>query len=101
MTYYDTTRETPSELAESRRKAIKQEDVILHFFRSYPEKSFTPFEVRDHLFDDSTPVTSIRRAITNLTDEGELEMLDEKRKGKYGKLNHTWRVKREGQQRLF
>lgn len=40
------------------------------------------------------PITSIRRAITNLTNDGELVKHDRMRMGDYGKDNHTWSLGR-------
>jgi hypothetical protein len=42
---------------------------------------------------DIVPITSIRRAMTNLTDAGFLEKTDHKRKGPKGKAEYIWKVK--------
>lgn len=42
---------------------------------------------------DSVPLTSIRRALTKLTDHGYLNMTGEKRKGKYNRENFVWSLK--------
>jgi hypothetical protein len=39
------------------------------------------------------PITSIRRAMTKLTDEGVLTMTGEKRMGDYNKTNFVWSLK--------
>jgi len=39
---------------------------------------------------NSVPLTSIRRAMTKLTDHGHLNMTGEKRKGKYNQPNYVW-----------
>ena len=50
------------------------------------------------------PITSIRRAITNLTDAGKIIKTDQYVKGNYGKLEHLWELATtptEKQQCLF
>jgi len=87
--------------AGARRKAKTQEERILAFFMSRPRELFTPddvwtmFPVKD-FGDDSrnTPLTSIRRAMTNLTTAGLLEKTKTMRIGYYGKLTHCWRIAR-------
>lgn len=55
----------------------------------------TPFQV--HKVYESTythvPITSIRRAMSKLTDEGILTMTGEKRKGDYNRENFVWSLK--------
>jgi hypothetical protein len=41
------------------------------------------------------PITSIRRAITNLTDAGKIIKTDQYVKGNYGKLEHLWELATE------
>lgn len=41
----------------------------------------------------NVPITSIRRAMTKLTDEGILTMTGEKRMGDYNKTNFVWSLK--------
>ena len=71
MTFYNTIEETPDELAESQAKAKTQGEKILDCFYSYDEP-LSPSMVlaRSGL---NCPITSIRRAMTNLSDEGHLQ----------------------------
>jgi len=62
------------------------------FFKIFHDKSWTPSEVWQNCFDESTPITSVRRSITNLEKRGELEQTKEQREGFYGKPNYTWRL---------
>ena len=52
----------------------------------------TPPQVHEYYekLYDSVPLTSIRRAMTKLTDYGILNMTGEKRKGKYNRENFVW-----------
>ncbi len=44
--------------------------------------------------DNGTPLTSIRRAITVLTNKGLLQKTDEQISGVYGKPEYVWKYKR-------
>ena len=76
-------------------QAGKQNDIILELFRLNAYRSMTPFEVMNllKLKGHDYPITSIRRAITTLTEEGKLQKLHEMKVGEYGKPNHTWQFK--------
>ena len=73
-------------------KAKGQELLILTFFVKHKGELFTPSEVQDRLEEPSI-LTSIRRAMTNLTKRGFLEKTDIKRQGKFGRPNFCWRLK--------
>ena len=90
--YYNTNNEDRTLLSESRERALKQQAKIKDFFYANSDKSFTPEEVWKELFDIDTPLTSVRRAITNLTSAGGLIKTPEMRFGSYGKKVHTWRA---------
>tara|TARA_R110002020_G_scaffold443766_1_gene655058 strand:- start:42715 stop:42900 length:186 start_codon:yes stop_codon:yes gene_type:complete len=57
-----------------------------------PREELTAFEVKAKLRMRS-PITSIRRAITELTSKGKLTKLDRMKKGEYGKNCHCWQLK--------
>ena len=91
--YYNTTKIGNPDLTKEWIKAAKQEDLVLVTFKSFPSGKFTPFDVQRMLKDNfrkDYPVTSIRRAITDLTNDGKLHKTKYKTKGKYGKMNYTW-----------
>ena len=56
---------------------------------------WTPFEVSDYYnrWFDPIPITSIRRAMTNLERAGKLEKTGQMKMERYGKPNHLWKVK--------
>jgi len=91
MDYHNTNNESGSTLRTSQKKAAKQQDVILDLFYWHPEMCLTPFEVQT-LTELKSPITSIRRAITNLAEAGKLIRTDKMRLGIYGKQNHTWKL---------
>ena len=91
--YYNTNNESGEELQASRRRATSQTAIILSFFLDNPEREFTPFQVQTEL-GLQAPITSIRRAISDLTDEGQLEKTNTLRPGLYGKKCHCWTAKK-------
>ena len=90
MSYYNTTHLTGFELKESRRKANTQEDRILTFFEKNADKAFSPEDIQIYCMMANRPLTSVRRAITNLTKEGYLRKTSHMKPGNYGKPVHTW-----------
>ena len=63
--------------------------IILQFFAAHPYENFTPFEIQKVLNLHNRPITSIRRAITNLTPD-HLIKTQIMRPGDLGSPNHTW-----------
>jgi len=94
--YFPTTDLTEQEVRQRKLRAGFQNAEILKIFQSHPDQSFTPFEIKNIWFARGyrpVPHTSIRRAITSLTDLKYLVKTREMRKGEYGENNHTWRLK--------
>lgn len=87
--FYNTTNETNPELKAYREKAMKQDDVIMLFFETAFNPYYTPSEVWQGTLPNA-PLTSIRRSITNLTDDGRLVKTQRKRKGLYGRPEYIW-----------
>ena len=94
--YYNTNNETGETLTRSRNNTVTQEDVILGIFEHSPTNEFTPSEVLNVIgFQDPDcrwPITSIRRAITNLTDSNKIKKTDNQKVGPYGKNVYTWKL---------
>ena len=92
--YYNTNDETGDTLQDSRSNSVRQEDMILAIFGTYPNEGLTPFDIEDFAHDQevSWPITSIRRAITDLTNAGKLSKTETKKLGRYGKFVHTWKL---------
>jgi hypothetical protein len=95
--YYNTNKIEGKALAEARQRNLSQEDKILFFFQMYPDRDFSPHAVQSYVMPNA-PLTSTRRAITNLTIKGYLEKNTTAKRimGPYGTLVHTWRLKRHG-----
>ena len=89
--YYNTNNETGEILQESRENARTQGGVILQYFQDNPREELTPFEIKTTL-RMRAPITSIRRAISDLTTEGKLKKTDTLKAGIYGKKCHCWKL---------
>jgi hypothetical protein len=93
MSYYNTNNETGSTLKISWDKTSKQKKLIYSIFAD--GSVFAPHQVEEILksrYDVSYPLTSVRRAITDLTAENFLVKTDLMVNGNYGKKVHTWRL---------
>jgi len=89
MSYYNTNKEEGDELFQSERKAHSQEELIITLFSK--GEYLSPDEILDICNEDHNyPITSIRRALTNLTNKGLLVKTDRFKIGRYGKKTHTW-----------
>tara|TARA_R100000781_G_C4079542_1_gene127229 strand:+ start:1993 stop:2301 length:309 start_codon:yes stop_codon:yes gene_type:complete len=93
LSYYNTTNLKGYDLKEARRKTNTQEDRILTFFEKNADKAFSPEEIQTYCMMANRPLTSVRRAITNLTKEGYLRKTSHMKQGNYGKPVHTWQFK--------
>ena len=99
MAYYNTNNETGEELQASRRKSSKQKTEVLSVFLTYPTTPLSPDDIHSFIKDNSEepdaqlwPITSIRRAITDLTKDRKLYKTSIKKMGSYGKRVHCWVV---------
>lgn len=90
--FYNTTHEVNPDLARHRQAATKQDDLVLDFYRRRAGELFTPSEVwqRAGFAAQDVPLTSVRRAITNLTDEGRLVKTTVRRIGFYSHNEFCW-----------
>ena len=86
--YYNTTNVTGDTLVEYKVKAESQEQAIFNEFKKHPE--YSPADLF-YLFSGKYPITSIRRSLTNLTNEGELIKTSFRRKGLFGRMEYVWK----------
>ncbi len=91
--FYNTNNETGAKLKESHAKAESQETLIMAFFRENPDKMFSPDDVYNIFDSTKTPISSIKRAITDLCKDGHLIKTDIMKMGSYGKFCHCWKLK--------
>lgn len=91
--YHNTTTEPMQLTIYYETKAKDQEDGCLYYFGMY--NTLSPSQLYNCLINGGrihkeTPLTSIRRAITNLTTRGLLRKTDTKVMGKYGRMESLW-----------
>lgn len=90
--YHNTTNSEGLALSKYEAKARTQEQRILDWFRAY-EQEATPTKILRSVFaGENVPLTSVRRAVTNLTTTGKLQKTDEQRKGPYDRPEYVWRL---------
>ena len=90
MAFYETINQTDSALKESKKKTSKQEDLIYSLFvkRNQP---LSPSMVLSQS-GLNCPITSIRRAMTDLTNLGKIVKTNRQVRGMYNKPEHLWEL---------
>jgi hypothetical protein len=90
--YFNSTNQN-QKTVDAREKTNKnQNELVAQIFREHPKK-MTPFEVCElfeKYYQKTVPITSIRRAITRLTEACILSKLNSRKQGNYGRENYTW-----------
>lgn len=92
MTYFNTTNESGATLVKNEVAAKTQNQLIFEFYQRHRGVPFSPSQVQAALLMYDTPITSIRRAITVLTNEDKLIKTSIKTKGMYGRDEYCWRL---------
>lgn len=92
--FYNTIDLTGQELEKAKAQTLKQEELIATIFKKNCHKEISPsqiLEIVNKYYGLNWPLTSIRRAITNLTEEMALIKTPKMVDGIYGKPEHLWR----------
>ena len=100
--YFNTTESSGPVLDKYESKAKTQDELILLYFKR-THRNLTPSELEiamEILHNKHWPITSIRRALSNLTKRKLLQKLETQRDGPYGRPEHCWALP-AGQQRVF
>lgn len=95
MSYFNTTHSSGAALSQYQGSAKAQEDHIAQIFQRHPTAAYTPSEVRAmviSIVQADIPITSIRRAMTNLTTVGVLRKTQQQKTGPYGRPEYMWRL---------
>ena len=102
MAYYDTTdlRDHLSREAYKEQHRLfllrncRQEDAILKIAERMVDGEFSPSQMLQKLetYGRRIPITSVRRAISDLTRNGELVKTDKQVMGIYGRKEYVWRI---------
>jgi hypothetical protein len=78
-----------AEALDGQKRAATQETVLLAWLQAQPGKRFAPSEV--HTGFPHWPLTSCRRALTNLAKRGDLIHHEkDRREGPFGSPESTW-----------
>ena len=99
--HHNTTNEDGKTLTDFDNKAKSQEERILEYLKQHEPLLvlLTPSLAQHKVFNNKIPITSVRRALSNLTRDGHLEKCG-KVMGQYGRPEHNWRLSR-GQRDMF
>ena len=93
--YHNTTESTGEELKTYRKKALTQEQKILEYLKQDPYRPITPSAAWRWIFKGekgNTPIGSVRRALTELTNDGHLVKTTAQTKGPYNRPEFIWRL---------
>ena len=92
--YYNTLNINGQNLLNAIENAKKQEDRIMVIMQAKrrPMSPSQILEVYKSWFTGNTPLTSIRRALSNLTKADKLEMTPDRIMGIYGQPEHKWQL---------
>jgi hypothetical protein len=96
--YYNTTNEKGDKLISNLKKAKNQKEIVLSKFQRNWNKEYTPeimeYELKNEdLINQNTPLTSIRRAFSDLKKEGYITKTDQKHIGHFGRMTYLWKLK--------
>lgn len=86
QSHFNTTKESGNQLNIFNATAKNQEVQILELMIVY--KKLSPSDVQKYF--NNYPITSVRRAMTNLSNQGKLIKTDEKKVGIYGRNEYIW-----------
>ena len=91
--FYQTTPMPLAELTQHISQAKKQNERVLLILKakSYPQTAYQVWQSYQAWFKN-TPITSIRRSLTNLSYSGQVIKCHEMGMGQYGMLTHKWKL---------
>lgn len=88
--YHQTNAVSQTQLVDYETKARRQEDLIISILRRHPAKVQNAEDLMLH-FGNNVPITSVRRALTNLANEGTIEKCGQG-VGAYGRPINLYRL---------
>ena len=86
--HFNTTKESGNQLSLLNEIAVNQEEKVLELFKI--KKKLSPSDVWE--YHKNYPITSIRRAISNLTKKGFLIKTNEKKIGEWNRNEYIWEI---------
>jgi len=96
--FYNTVHNTGRRLEHRIKKANNQKHKCLSYFQANPYTMYTPEMLHKSLvatkdINENTPLTSIRRAFSDLSKEGYIIKTSKKHIGNYGRHSYLWILK--------
>jgi hypothetical protein len=92
--FYNTTRLAAEQLTVAIAAAKHQDDAVLLLYRAF--RKLGPSRAWQHYIErtgkHNTPITSIRRSVTNLTKARALRKTKDRVDGAYGKPEFEWEI---------
>tara|TARA_Y100000592_G_scaffold93459_1_gene156684 strand:- start:493 stop:900 length:408 start_codon:yes stop_codon:yes gene_type:complete len=104
--FYNTVHNTGKRLEYKLKKARNQKHKCLAIFQANPYTEYTPEIMHADLvgtkdIHENTPLTSIRRAFSDLKKEGLILKTKNKHIGNYGRRSYTWILNNYHNERLW
>ncbi|MDA1120889.1 MAG: hypothetical protein O2887_10445 [Bacteroidetes bacterium] len=98
MTYFNTTNQTNPRLQELRDRTRTQNQAVLYLYKDALINGMTKMSASEvyRLYISTfknVPLTSIRRAITTLKNNGELKLTTSRTMGLYGEKEYQYQLK--------
>ena len=91
--YFNTTGLKNPELNECKEKAKSQDELVLAFFQRHEGVNFNWEEVYRYMKLPGVPDSSIKRAISDLKEAGNIVWSGNWRKSRYGRRCRCWKLK--------
>jgi hypothetical protein len=91
--YYNTTNESAEQLEMFESKAKTQSEMIMKFLSSKPSAEYGASRLLSIVFNESIPITSVRRSISNLVKENKLIYTGGTREGLFGRNENLIKFK--------
>ena len=91
--YYNTTNESAEQLEMFESKAKTQSEMIMKFLSSKPSAEYGASRLLSIVFNESIPITSVRRSISNLVKENKLIYTGGTREGMFGRNENLIKFK--------
>lgn len=93
--FHNTTNINGLDLERAINIAKNQNEKVLAVFKLYGFTTLTPWVVMDILnrSGHTILITSVRRSMNTLEDEGWIIRTDNKVKERHGAINYTWRLR--------
>ncbi len=101
--FFNTINLSGYELEKVNARAAKQEDLILSIFKANPDRNLSPTQIHSIFqlrYQLHSPITSIRRGLTNLTKAEKLIKTEVMVEGNYGLKEHCWTLNTNGIEKL-